>query len=169
LTRRVLVAGIGSEYRGDDGVGIAVVRRVEHLQSGAESQTGAAATIAPLSDPLDLLGRWDGTDLAIVVDATRSGEPAGTVRTRELETFDPPSGESSSARLNGRASTHGLGLDDVLRLARSLGSAPGRVVLVGVEGSAFGLGEDLSPAVAAAVQEAAQAVLDMINEADQCA
>jgi hydrogenase maturation protease len=166
---RVLVAGIGSEYRGDDGVGVAVVRRVEYLQSGTGSQAGAAATIAPLSDPLDLLGRWDGTDLAIVVDATRSGEPAGTVRTRRLETPDPASIGSSSARLNSRASTHGLGLDDVLRLARSLGSAPARVVLVGVEGSDFGLGAELSPAVAAAVQEAADAVLEMIKEAHRCA
>jgi hydrogenase maturation protease len=142
---------------------------VEYLQSGTGSQADAAATIAPLSDPLDLLGRWDGTDLAIVVDATWSGEPAGTVRTRRLETADPASIDSSSARLNSRASTHGLGLDDVLRLARSLGSAPARVVLVGIEGSDFGLGAELSPSVAAAVQEAAYAVLELIKEAHQCA
>ena len=108
-------------------------------------------------------------DLAIVVDATWSGEPAGTVRTRRLETADPASIDSSSARLNSRASTHGLGLDDVLRLARSLGSAPARVVLVGIEGSDFGLGAELSPSVAAAVQEAAYAVLELIKEAHQCA
>jgi Ni,Fe-hydrogenase maturation factor len=42
-------------------------------------------------------------------------------------------------------------------------------VLVGVEGSDFGLGAELSPAVAAAVQEAADAVLEMIKEAHRCA
>jgi hypothetical protein len=42
-------------------------------------------------------------------------------------------------------------------------------VLVGIEGSDFGLGAELSPSVAAAVQEAAYAVLELIKEAHQCA
>ena len=40
-------------------------RAVEHA--------GAGRDIGPLTDPLDLLGAWDGADLAIVVDAVRSG------------------------------------------------------------------------------------------------
>ena len=45
---------------------------------------GAGVDIGPLTDPLDLLGAWDGADLAIVVDAVRSGAAPGTLRVVDL-------------------------------------------------------------------------------------
>ena len=66
------------------------------------------------------------------------------------------------------ASSHGIGLADVLRLATILGQAPARVLVVGIEGSDFGRGVGLSAAVATAVPDAARRVLDVIMESQPC-
>jgi hydrogenase maturation protease len=65
----------------------------------------------------------------------------------------------------GLASTHGIGLAGVLRLSRALGQAPQRLVVVGIEGERFDLGQGLSEKVEAAVPEAVQRVVELIREA----
>jgi len=144
------LAGVGSPYRRDDGAGPAVAERVAGLQEGV-------VDIGPISDPLDLLGRWDGADLAVIIDAVRSDQPPGTVSTLELEP-SAPTAPGVATQTHGAASTHGIGLTGVLRLARAVDSAPRRVVVVGIEGEDFGHGVGLSAAVAAAVP----AVVDMV-------
>ncbi len=143
----MVVAGIGSEYRRDDGAGPAVARQAADLPGVVD--------VGPAVDPLDLLGRWDDADLAVVVDAIRSGAPPGTVRVVDLDEAVPAPA----------LSTHGLGLADVLRLARTVGRAPRRVVVIGIEGEDFGRGEGLSDEVAAAVPEAVRAVVSLVEEA----
>jgi hydrogenase maturation protease len=59
-----------------------------------------------------------------------------------------------------RGSTHAFGLADAVELGRALHTLPATVIVHGVEGRAFGAGEELSGAVASAVERAAQAVLD---------
>ena len=66
-------------------------------------------------------------------------------------------------------STHGISLAGVLRLARAVGRAPARVVVVGIEGDDFGKGTGLSPAVHAAVPVAVGKVLELIEEPQACA
>lgn len=142
---RALVAGVGSEYRGDDGVGPAVARRVQRLNP-------QLADVGPVTEPLDLVDRWDGADLVVLVDAVRSGAAPGTISVVELT-------DAKAHRPAEPTSTHGIGLVRVLRLAQALDRAPRRVLLVGVEGGDFGPGTRLSPAVAAAVPEAAALVI----------
>ncbi len=155
---RVVVAGLGSEYRRDDGAGPLVAAR-------AVAEAGSGSDIGPVTDPLDLLGTWDEADLAIVVDAVRSGMVPGTLRVLELTA--PGSGEL--ANLAGTTSTHGIGLAGVLRLARAVGRAPTRVVVVGIEGEDFDRGLGLSPAVDAAVPAAVRCVVELISEVRACA
>lgn len=160
----VVVASLGSVDRRDDGVGPAVV-------DGVAARVPAARAVGPLADPLDLLGVWDGARLAVVVDAVRSGEVPGTVRQVELAGGIPVAGEWSGGRdrLTGTTSTHGIGLSGVLRLARAVGRAPERVVVVGIEGERFSHGDWLSPAVAAAVPEAVRLVVELVEEVGRCA
>jgi hydrogenase maturation protease len=159
---KVVVAGFGSSDRHDDGVGATVAEQ-------AALRVSPSSYVGPLSDPLDLLGVWDGADLVVVVDALRSGAPVGTVHTLEIE-VDHASHHVRSAPITaGEASTHGLGLVAVLRLARALGQAPRRLVVVGIEGERFDLGHGLSDVVEAAVPDAVQRVVDLIREARQCA
>ena len=128
--------------------------------------------MAPLADPLDLLGHWDGANLAVVVDATRSDLAPGTISRIELEDPDPTApADSGSGRGPdlGRSSTHGIGLIGVLRLARAVRQAPLRTVVVGVEGEDFRQGTELSSVVKTAVDKAATCVLELVEEALKCA
>lgn len=155
-TPRVVVVGMGSEYRRDDGAGPAVADRVAELRDGV-------VNIGPIADPLDLLGLWDGAELAVVIDAVHSGAEPGTVRL--IEVGAAPKGESGDDPA-GTTSTHGIGLAGVLRLARAVGSAPKRVVVVGIEGDDFGQGTGLSPAVDRALPHAARHVMELIEEVE---
>ncbi len=116
--------------------------------------------IGPIVDPLDLLGRWDGADLVVVIDAVRSGARPGTVRVVDVTTND--SGPRPT-------STHGIGLTGVVLLAQTIDQAPARVVVIGIEGDDFGRGVGLSPAVDAAIPVAVRRVVDLIKEIRTCA
>ena len=89
--RRVMVAGLGSEYRRDDGAGPAAVSMVVQ-------QCPGVTVVGPLDDPLDLLGLWDGAALAVVIDAVSSGSPPGTVQVVELDADLPRSRPASEGR-----------------------------------------------------------------------
>jgi hydrogenase maturation protease len=162
----VVVAGIGSEYRHDDGVGPAIAAHVACGRDGV-------LDVGPIADPLDLLGRWDGAELAVVVDAVRSGSPAGTVHVVDVTATEdsPPHCDDRSQRemRGGITSTHGIGFAGVLRLARAVGNAPARVVVVGIEGCDFSPGTGLSAPVAQAAPVALRRVLDAIEEVLPCA
>jgi hydrogenase maturation protease len=56
-----------------------------------------------------------------------------------------------------------MSVADALDLARALGRAPARVVLIGVEGRAFGMGDPITSEVEAAVRGAAAEVLRVLE------
>jgi len=142
---------LGSPFRGDDAAGPAVAERLR----------AAGATVLDCADePTRLLDLWDGLDTLVVVDAVRSGAPPGTMH--RVEARDGPL--PRDLRL---ASTHAMGIADALELGRALGRAPRRVVVVGVEGASFGMGEELSPAVAAALDPLAAAALAELESKEE--
>jgi hydrogenase maturation protease len=93
-----------------------------------------------------------------VVDAVESGAEPGT-----LVRFDA-SELAIPARMF-RTSTHAFGVGDAIELARVLGRLPARVVVYGVEGAEFAAGVGLSPAVEAAIEPTAAAVLEDLHRA----
>jgi hydrogenase maturation protease len=95
-----------------------------------------------------------------VIDATRGAGVPGEVRVVDLAATDEHRGTTS---------THGISLSGVLRLARAVGRAPKRVVVVGIEGDDFGKGQGLSAAVTAAIPRAVSKVVELIEEAQKCA
>ena len=143
---RVVAVGVGNSYRSDDGAGLAVAERLHEAAPEVEVLTCE-------QEPLRLLDAWDGADLAIVVDAVASGAPPGTVH-RFDATIEPVPATVF------RGSTHALGVGDAIELARTLGRLPERVLVFGIEGERFSAGEELSPAVAAAVEPLAATLLE---------
>jgi hydrogenase maturation protease len=141
-------ACLGSRYRGDDAVGPLVADRL---------RAAGAAVLECDDEPTRLLDAWAGLDLVVIVDAVSSGVAAGTVHRVEA-------GEGPLPRDLGLASTHAFSIPDALELGRALGRAPRRVVVIGVEGAAFGLGDPVTPAVAAALDDVAEAVLAELGE-----
>ncbi len=155
----LVVAGLGSRYRGDDAIGPLVAGLCANTIHGVRD-------IGPLVEPLDLLGRFDGADLAIVIDAVRSGAPIGSVRVLDVDVSSPDEcGDDAQPAVT---STHGIGLVGVLRLARAIGQAPRRLMVVAVEGASFALGDEMSAEVAAAVPAALAAVVTLIEKEQLC-
>ncbi len=141
-------ACLGSRYRGDDAVGPLVADRL---------RAAGAAVLECDDEPTRLLDAWAGLDLVVIVDAVSSGVAAGTVHRVEA-------GEGPLPRDLRLASTHAFSVPDALELGRALGRAPRRVVVIGVEGKAFGMGDPVTPAVVAALDGVVEAVLAELGE-----
>ena len=140
------VIGTGNPLRGDDAVGLLVARRLREL-------AGPEVEVLELEgEPGRLIDAWEGADVAVVVDAVSSGTEEGSVMR-----FDATA-EALPAALR-TASTHALGLGDAIEISRALDRLPSRLLVFGIEGTRFEVGADISPAVAAAIEPTAQAVL----------
>ena len=137
-----VVVGVGNELRGDDAVGLHVVRSLAGLD---------ASLIECEGEPVGLIDAWDGYERAILVDATDSGSEPGTVRRL-------PAGEKPLPPELRRSSTHLLGVAEAVELARALGKLPRHTIVYGIEGAGFDTGAPLSPAVAAAAEIVAAAI-----------
>lgn len=154
---KTLVIGLGNPILGDDGVGwkIAdVVASTVGPQSSIEVDTAALGG-------LSLMERMLGYDRVVLVDSMETGQgPVGSVRRFPLASLpNPMAGHSASA--------HDTSLITALKTAESLGvEVPKRVDVVAVEAqNVYDFSEELSPPVAAAVPDAVQAVLDLIQGA----
>lgn len=147
--KSTLVVGIGNPDRGDDGAGIAVVR---HLRG----QVGRGVRLLEVSsDPTRAIDAWTSSDTVVLVDAMSSGAPAGTVRRFDV------TGDALPAPGFRGGSTHGLGVTEVVELARVLGRRPSRLIVFGIEGGRYA-GGTLTPAVERAVRDVARAIVQSL-------
>jgi hydrogenase maturation protease len=147
---RIAVIGVGNDFRGDDGIGWAVVSRLSERPGRRPPPSGVELAVSD-GDPGRLLGLWEGADLAIVVDAahTHPGRP-GRVHRIELE--------EEKLRHSGQTSSHGLGLGEAVELSRTLGRLPTRLVVFAVEGEDHTLGTGLTAPVAQVVEPLVQRI-----------
>jgi hydrogenase maturation protease len=155
MTRRVLVAGVGNIFLGDDGFGAEVARRLANQQLPDGVKVGDFG-IRGVHLAYELL---DGYDLLVLVDTVRRGDPPGTVSTIQVD----PEHVSDQPPV-GLVDGHGLEPDAVLSLLRTLGGRLPAVVVVGCEAASTDEGIGLSDPVAAAVEPAVRAVLDVLGK-----
>ncbi len=154
VLRRVLIAGIGNMFLGDDGFGTAVAQRL------------AAAELPAGVEVVDFgIRGWDLAyalgqpyDAAILVDTLARGGCPGC-----LFVIEPDIDEDDTAPVDG----HRMDPRAVLRLARRLGGLPPQIYLVGCEprkvGEGDGVSTGLSAPVAAAVEQAARMVRELAD------
>jgi len=147
---RIVVAGLGNDYRGDDAAGPVLARRMAE-----QCLTGVDASV--MTSAFDLLGAWQDADAAIVLDAMDLGEKSAGRICR----FEYPDQCLSETALI--ASTHSLGLADVTELARQLDRLPRRLIVYGIAGQSFDIGTSLSPAVECKLDEVLSRVVDEIT------
>jgi len=155
--KRILVAGVGNIFLGDDAFGSEVARRLVQRALPAEVQVNDYGTCS-----YDLAyAMMEGYEATILVDATSQGQSPGTVYLiepdlNELEKMD-------SAVADG----HSMSPVSVLQMVRSLGCRPRRLYLVGCEPAALGNDEGvigLSESVQAAVPQAIEMVESLISD-----
>jgi hydrogenase maturation protease len=152
--QRVLVAGIGNVFFGDDGFGVAVAGRL------------AAASLPPGVDVvdfgirgMDLAYALRDYDVAILVDAVPRGGAPGTLYVIEPDLEHADVGPDA----------HAMDPVKVLALARGLGDPLPRVLVVGCEpatvpGEDEDLSAELSEAVRAALDGAVRTVESLLDE-----
>jgi hydrogenase maturation protease len=156
--KRILIAGIGNVFLGDDGFGVEVVKRL----AGRELPEGVEVKDFGIRGMDLAYALQDGYELVVFVDATpRGGEP-GTVYLIEPEVEDD--GEVT-------LDTHGMDPVKVIKLSRALGARPTRTLVVGCEPRVVLGGEDydemlmeLSEPVRVAVDEAVKLVESLVQE-----
>ena len=158
MPQRILVAGIGNIFLGDDGFGVEVARRLAQrtLPDGVQvvdfGIRGMDLAYALLED----------YDAVILLDAASRGQKPGT-----LYLIEPQMDQDGAVALD----THGTDPVKVLVLARALGARPIRTWLVACEPGRLGAGDDdedvlveLSAPVQAAVEEAVSMVESLVED-----
>jgi hydrogenase maturation protease len=153
---RILVAGIGNVFLGDDGFGVAVADRLwrRELPAGVE-------VVAFGIRGMDLaFAMQDGYDAVVLLDAAPRGGRPGTLYVIEVDSDD--------AEVT--VDAHGMDPVAVMRLARSLGTRPPRTLLVGCEPQTHISPEDeeiiaqLSEPVLAAIDPAVTLVESLLEQ-----
>jgi hydrogenase maturation protease len=151
LNSRLLIIGVGQDFRGDDAAGLLVARRLREMAGSGVAvleNSGAAA---------DLMAAWQEPDAVILADAVQGGGWPGEIfRFPVHETHLP-------VELFPATSSHAWGVAQAAALGRVLQQLPAFLVVYGIEGRNFGLGDDLSPEVARAVPEVARRIIREIE------
>lgn len=153
---RVLVAGIGNIFFGDDGFGPEVVRRMLSEPEGA----------APLPDGVRLVDYGirgmhlaydllDGVDALVIVDALPGDGEPGSITVLHVGPEDLGEGEFDA---------HGMNPVAVLGSLGALGGTLPPTYVVGCTPADLEEGMGLSPPVAAAVAVAADTVRSVLTE-----
>jgi hydrogenase maturation protease len=158
VNKRILIAGVGNVFLGDDGFGVEVVRQLV----GRELPEGVEVADFGIRGMDLVYALQDDYEVIVFVDATPRGEEPGTVYLLE-----PEIEEDGEVVLD----THGMDPVKVIKFARSLGAKPTRTFVVGCEPQVVLSGEDyedmlmeLSKPVHAAVEEAVKLVEALIDE-----
>jgi hydrogenase maturation protease len=156
--KRVLVAGVGNIFLGDDGFGVEVVRWLaeREMPEGVEVKDFGIRG-------MDLAyALQEDYEVVVFVDAVPRGEAPGT-----LYLIEPEIEEDGEISLD----THGMDPVKVIKLSRALGAKPTRTLVVGCEPQVVLSGEDyddmsmeLSEPVQAAVGEAVKLVESLVEE-----
>ena len=149
---KVLVAGIGNIFLGDDAFGVEVVKHIDRsrLPEGVSVEDFGIRGVHLAYQLLD------GYDALVLIDAMPFGEPPGTVATfrPDIESIDPTSVDA-----------HSMSPAVVLGLLAGLGGHVPQVVVVGCEpltvDEGLGLSEPVTSAVAPAVEAVHRVVADI--------
>ncbi len=161
MTGRILVAGVGNIFLGDDGFGAEVARRL----ADADLPTGVQVADYGISGMHLAYDLADGCDMTILIDAApRGGEP-GTITVLEVGRDQRRDLAAAGGPVQGSRlfDGHGMQPEVVFGVLGMLGGDPGRVLVVGCEPASLEPGIGLSEPVAAAVDEAARIVTDLIT------
>jgi hydrogenase maturation protease len=150
VSGRVLVAGVGNLFFGDDGFGPAVAQRLREAQLPPGVEV-AEFGIRGIHLAFELL---DGPDVLIVADAVSRGGAPGTLYVIEPEL----DGEAAPA------DAHGMDLRSVFAAVAAMGGKLPRIRIVGCEPATIEAGMELSEPVAGAVGEAARIVRELVEQ-----
>ncbi|MFZ5447419.1 MAG: hydrogenase maturation protease [Thermodesulfobacteriota bacterium] len=147
----IKVIGMGNVWRGDDAAGLLVARRIKQENPPQAAILEIQGTVGEVREA------WKGAAGVIVVDAVSSGGLPGTIY--RFDAHAP----GTAFPLSRSSSSHGWGLAEALALGQVFQDLPPFLIIYGIEGKNFQLGQDLSPEVAAAIPEATRRIFQEIQ------
>jgi hydrogenase maturation protease len=148
---RILVAGIGNIFLGDDGFGPEVVRRATgSVPDGVRIEDYG---IRGMHLAYDLLDDWDAL---VLIDAVPSTGHPGALRVFEADHTTLPGTPGLDA--------HSMDPSAVFASLRALGGSPPRTVVVGCEAADVGERMGLSEPVSAALDSAVEALDTVLTD-----
>jgi hydrogenase maturation protease len=160
MQQRILIAGIGNIFLGDDAFGCEVIRKMEQRPWPSQVRVRDFGIRG-----LDLAyALQEKFELVILVDAVPRGEAPGTVYLIEpdLSVLKSPQREDELI------DAHTMHPEKVIRLAVSMGAEFGRILLVGCEPTPFDseidMQMELSPPVRAGVDQAISLIQSLVIE-----
>ncbi len=149
---RVLIAGLGNMFLGDDAFGVEVVRRLSEMPLPEHVRLmDVGVRTVHLAYEL----REHRYDAVILIDIVSNGARPGSLSVLEAD----DDGSPSLAVRDG----HGVHPHEVGALVRQLGGEVPRMIIVACEPSRLGPDAGLSDPVAAAVEKAAQLVMTLLQ------
>jgi len=157
VTPRVLVAGIGNIFLGDDGFGVEVAGRLGSRPAPAGVRVEDFG-IRGVHLAYELL---DGYDALVLVDAVPLGDEPGTLAVIEPDPAEPPEAGDDVAPV---VDAHSMSPGVVLGMLAGLGGTVGRILVVGCQPATLDEGIGLSPPVAAAVDPAVELCERLVAE-----
>ncbi|MCA1683037.1 MAG: hydrogenase maturation protease [Actinobacteria bacterium] len=119
-TKRILVAGIGNVFLGDDGFGVAVADRLWRRELGP----GVEVVDFGIRGMDLAFAMQDGYDAVVLLDATPRGQEPGTLYVIEV---DPDEGSDAAV------DAHGMDPVSVTQLIRTFGGTPPPTFVIGCE------------------------------------
>jgi hydrogenase maturation protease len=156
---RILVAGIGNIFLGDDAFGSEVARKLQqHPLPNDVSVVDFGIRGFDLAYAL-----LDGHEVTILVDATPRGEAPGTIYTIEPDVSELDELKSESLVVE----THGMNPMKVLAMVKSMGGVFRRILLIGCEPAPLESEEGqmgMSEPVQHAVDEAVKIVENLLTK-----
>ena len=164
---KILVAGIGNKYMGDDGFGPRVVDALLNHLSSADLDADVDADV-DVRD-VGLCGVTLAPDLAdyslvIFLDAVQQGGSPGTLYRAEIKAEDVSIWHENAKEeaILSPISIHETRLEEILRFAKAIGTLPEKVIFIGCEVKEVKLGEEMSEEVENAVKKAVNVVLEEV-------
>ena len=159
MSAKVLIAGVGNIFLGDDAFGVEVAQRL----AGRTLPEGVQVVdfgIRGFDLAFALMDAWDAV---ILVDAMARGVEPGTVAAIEPDLESLETASIADPALE----THGMHPANVLRMVKAMGGTPPPVILVACEPQDLG-GEDgrmgLSEPVQAAVDQAVVLIERLVQD-----
>lgn len=150
MSNKILIIGIGNEFRGDDAAGLIVAEKIR------DKKNDNIVVRFCTRDGSALLMLWEGYDNVVLIDAVSSGAPTGTIHEIDLNATDL---KEESFRTSG----HSFSIFETVKLAGYVDKVPSVLKLYGIEGVAFAMGDEMSEDVTKNVDVLVERIYEYIT------
>ena len=146
-----LILGVGNPFRRDDGIGPAVIARLQ-----TENSLDSIDLLDGGTDGFALMDYMHGYEKVLIVDAVNMNAPPGDIRM-----FSPQ--EAILSITSDALSTHGFGVAEVIALMEKMDMQV-KMQILGIQAKDVTFGEGLSPEVEARIDDVIELVKKEVTQ-----